>query len=79
MKLTIINDASQKIIGRSLIVMECEQLDPDFILLRIGQHYSYNADQVFLNHLELSGLNYGLKVRSISNTNSTEKILTRED
>jgi UDP-N-acetylglucosamine 2-epimerase len=79
MKPTIINDTSQEIIRRSPIVRECEQLDPDFVLLRIGQHYSYDIDQVFLNHLELSGPNYDLKVRSISNTSSHEKILTSEN
>ena len=35
--------------------------------------------QVFLNQLELSGPNYDLKVRSISNINSPGKILARED
>jgi len=55
MKPTKINNTSQEIIRRSPIVRECEQLDPDFFLPYIGQHYSYDMDQVFLNQLELSG------------------------
>jgi len=75
MKISIVLGTRPEIIKFSPIIRECERLGLDYFLLHTGQHYSYNMDKVFFEHLEIPMAKYNLDVGSGSDAKQIGKML----
>ncbi len=61
MKYCIILGTRPETIKMSPVIRECEQKGPEYFILHTGQHYWYNLDRVFFEHLGLLGAGYNLE------------------
>jgi len=59
----------------SPVILECQRQGIDYFFLHKGQHYSYNMDKVFFEHLELPGAKYNLDAGSVLHGEQTGKML----
>lgn len=75
MKIAIILGTRPEIIKMSPIIRECNRLGLDYFILHAGQHYSYNLNKVFFEHLSLPSPKYNLGVGSGTHAKETGKML----
>lgn len=75
MRISIILGTRPEIIKFSPIIRESERLGLDYFLLHTGQHYSYNMERVFFEHLELPMAKYNLDVGSDSDAKQIGRML----
>ncbi|MEM3551188.1 MAG: UDP-N-acetylglucosamine 2-epimerase (non-hydrolyzing) [Candidatus Bathyarchaeia archaeon] len=75
MKIAVVLGTRPEIIKLSPVIRECERLGLDYYILHTGQHYSYEMDNVFFEHLGLPKAKYNLGVGSGSHGEQTGKML----
>ncbi|MFX0134626.1 MAG: non-hydrolyzing UDP-N-acetylglucosamine 2-epimerase [Candidatus Hodarchaeota archaeon] len=75
MKISIVLGTRPEIIKMSPVVRECKRRGLDYFILHTGQHYSYNMDRVFFEHLGLPEARHNLDVGSGSHAEQTGRML----
>ena len=58
----IIVGTRPEIIKMSPIIVECEKIGLEYLLIHTGQHYSYSMDKIFFEELELPAPHYMLNI-----------------
>jgi len=75
MKVAVVLGTRPEIIKMSPIIRECERLNLEYFILHTGQHYSYNMDKAFFEHLELPNTRYNLEIGPGSHGEQTGKAI----
>ncbi|MDA8597076.1 UDP-N-acetylglucosamine 2-epimerase (non-hydrolyzing) [Candidatus Pacebacteria bacterium] len=76
MKICFIFGTRPEIIKLAPVIHEAQDLGMDITLIHTGQHYSKNMDEVFIEQLSLSGIDYNLQIGSGSHGAQTAKMIT---